>query len=879
MKKILTFLFAIGLTLTASAIPAKRGFVTVTNSDGTSFKISLYGDESFHFHVTEDGVPVRKNANGDWVKDERDVSALWKEANARRNAHRPQLAQKVRRAMKASRRGGVIADGHSTKKGLLVLVNFSDVKFVQNDAQTKAVFTQMVNAIGNPYGRNYGSVREYFRAQSYNHLDVEFDVVGPVTVSKTMKYYGENIDEYGRPTTEDGDDAHPDEMVIEALKQVDSEVNFADYDWDGDGEVENVYVTYAGYGEAVTGSDPNTIWPHQWQLALNSGRLTLDGVKINTYACGSELQGISGKVYEGIGTMCHEYSHCLGLPDFYDCDYKGHIDMAEWSLMSAGCNNNSGFTPCGYTSYERWYCDWLEPVELKEGCNVSGMKCIGDEPEAYIIYNDKNRNEYYMLANHQKKGWDSAQTGHGMMILHVNYSSSAWQGNTVNTGLNPRMSIIPADNELYKHDNYYYADAGDLWPGTKKNTALTDKSKPASTLYTTNTDGTKYMHKDITDITEAGGTISFTFMGGESKVAIPVATEASVVSPNSFTARWGAVNGAVSYNLILTETYDDAAADAEALREALLIGEDFSKFYTSQTASSDGTSDLSSQLDSYTYFPNWTGSKIFKGLFGAKLGTSSAKGFITTPTLGGNSGSLTVFVDACDWFNYSDYVNKGTYSPDGSSLDIILQDASGNDLGKQTVKLADFMEAYTGYASPDVLVTFTNVPATYKICVSTAAAKNRAYLMYFMAFDGAFTLEQIYSVFGSSEEAVKANTIALHRIQPKMTATFRGLRKKPVTTTQFFENIPQTSCTFSSLKPGATYAYRVQAVDAEGNKSAWSDEISVTLPTDQTAIRLVSAPERVSDGIIYDLSGRRYTSVETLTPGIYIRDGRKFLVK
>ena len=58
----------------------------------------------------------------------------------------------------------------------------------------------------------------------------------------------------------------------------------------------------------------------EWELSdpTNYGRsVKLDGVTVDTYACGSELMGISGKTLDGIGTMCHEYSHCLGLPDFY----------------------------------------------------------------------------------------------------------------------------------------------------------------------------------------------------------------------------------------------------------------------------------------------------------------------------------------------------------------------------------------------------------------------------------------------------------------------------------------------------------------------------------------------------------------------------------
>lgn len=56
---------------------------------------------------------------------------------------------------------------------------------------------------------------------------------------------------------------------------------------------------------------------------------------------------------EGIGTFCHEFSHCLGLPDFYDTNYNGHFGMASWSLMDSGSYNDDGYTPIGYSAYEK----------------------------------------------------------------------------------------------------------------------------------------------------------------------------------------------------------------------------------------------------------------------------------------------------------------------------------------------------------------------------------------------------------------------------------------------------------------------------------------------------------------------------------------------
>ncbi|MBR0273371.1 MAG: M6 family metalloprotease domain-containing protein [Bacteroidaceae bacterium] len=533
MKKLMILAVCLAAAVTLYAVPAKRGVTyTVQQPDGTTLTLLLRGDGNFHYYTKADGTPMRENEQGEWVVDTRNIKALWEEARAKRSVHRRQLAQKTRKLFATRAQKKKVGEGK--RKGLLILVNFAD-KAMVNGAASKAIFERELNGLDDPYNGNYGSVREYFRAQSYGKLDIEFDVVGPVTLSREMSYYGKD-------SGGEGNDAHADEMILEAVRLADSEVNYADYDWDGDGEVENIYVTYAGYSQAQ-GASTNTIWPHQaslgellgtWSYDYWTGEwilkkeyvLMLDGVRINTYATGSELVGVSGTKLDGIGTMCHEYSHCLGLPDFYDTEYSGNFGMNSWSLMDYGSYNGNGYTPAGYTAYERWYCGWLEPTELYEPTTITGMPCIEEEPVAYVIYNDANPDEYYLLANHQQKGWNRSQGGKGLMILHVDYDEDVWARNTVNnTTDHQRMTIIPADNSLTTH-----TVARDLWPySTRK--ALTDTSTPSATLFHPNTDGEKLMHKPIENIKLTSGLISFDFMGGQPAIEDVTAIEDLPVAP------------------------------------------------------------------------------------------------------------------------------------------------------------------------------------------------------------------------------------------------------------------------------------------------------------------------------------------------------------
>ena len=507
MKK-LFFTFALAvLALTASAVPAKPGlFRTLTLSDGTTVKAQLVGDEHGHYWLSADGRAYQQ-MDGMAYFSEISLDAVKTKAQARRSQANARRAKRL----EAPRRIGEVGNYIGKKKGIIILVNFSNVAFQKDN--NNALYQRIANEKNFSYGDFKGSMYDYFYAQSEGKFELTFDVIGPVTVSNTQSYYGSN--------DSGGDDKHPAEMVIEALKLADSQVNFADYDWDGDGKVDQVYVVYAGKGEADGGA-ANTIWPHEWELSSaagygdGSGAQTLDGVKIDTYACGGELNG-SGNI-DGIGTMCHEFSHCLGYPDFYDTDYSGGQGMGYWDLMDGGSYNGDGYQPAGYTSYERWMAGWKEPVELTTTTQVANMKALQDGGEAYIVYNNGNRNEYFLLENRQFTGWDASLPGEGLLILHVDYNASAWADNTPNDiPSHQRMTWISADNEYqyttYQGSKYYTIEgmANDPFPYGSVN-AFNKSTTPAAKFFNKNTDGTYYLDSSIEEITQnTDGTVSFNF--------------------------------------------------------------------------------------------------------------------------------------------------------------------------------------------------------------------------------------------------------------------------------------------------------------------------------------------------------------------------------
>lgn len=504
------------LMASAFAIPAKPGqWRVITLADGTKVKVMLRGDERLHYLEDSLGNAYQRVPETTFYQqiDKEQLTARAKKLNT---ANR--LRRSARQAKRAKSTGGLIGE----KKGLIILVEFSDQSF---DAKhDKSYFERVANEKNFRHEDGFeGSVYDYFYAQSEGLFQLTFDLVGPVKLDTTYVYYGKNVLIDG-----EWNDIRDGEFAYDAIMAVKDSVDFSKYDWDGDGEVDQVYLLYAGPGEANYGDD-DTIWPHEWDLRTAYQTITLNDVLINTYACGCELQpdeidwqgNAKSWMIDGIGTICREFSHCLGYPDFYDTNYKAQ-GMGYWDLMDSGGYNGDGFLPAGYTSYERWVAGWKEPIVLSDSTTVTDMKALSEGGDSYVIYNDGNENEYYLLENRQPTHWDAALPGKGLLILHVDYNATAWEDNTVNDVANhQRMTWMAADN-IYRYSTYQgnrYYDFSDMATDTYpygSNNSFGNNTKPAATLYNKNADGSKYLNKKVYDITQNDdGSISFTFNADE----------------------------------------------------------------------------------------------------------------------------------------------------------------------------------------------------------------------------------------------------------------------------------------------------------------------------------------------------------------------------
>ena len=524
MKKIFIF-FALAITFgiqNVRAVPAYKGAVKIKQPDGTTVTISLHGDEYMNYYTTEDGYSITKNDEGGYVYADLKNGQLLPTALIAHDINERSLSEKAyldgvkkylapemtknaaeEKSRELSRRAQTLQKTHNRAaqydynnfRGLIILVEFNDKSFSRSD------YDSIANDIAN--AENYsgfstqypftGSVRDYFNDISGGLFKPEFDVVGPVKINRSQ-YYPRQTEKSAQ-------------VVCDALTAADSKVNFSDYDRDGDGMVDMIYFIFAGFGSNFGGSDERLIWPHAGQVynPQTYSYVNKDGVWMGRYACSTELYGPSTQtqnIIDGIGTICHEFSHVLGLPDFYDTDYErsggqsNHPD--DWDIMASGSYHNYSRTPVGYTLYERSAIGFAEPI-LIDSEGTFTLQNVSNNT-GYRL-NTRQNNEYFLLENRQKDKWNLYAPGHGMLVFRVDRTNvGVWNDNKVN--VNPEHNYF----ELLRAGGVQgSASSSDPFPGKKKVRKLNNTTSPANLK----TWAGKDSPWGLDNITEVNGVISF----------------------------------------------------------------------------------------------------------------------------------------------------------------------------------------------------------------------------------------------------------------------------------------------------------------------------------------------------------------------------------
>lgn len=453
-------LFAMLCASLCMAEPADIEPFFLTQPDGSTLLARFVGDEHFNVLETEDGYILQKDALGYYAyADETGKSSgiYARNPNSRSDSDIQFLAKLNPDAI-YQKLLAEVPDDESLEygipkfalpkiqrmpvpnkkltlgdiRGVVILVQFSDIKFKNADPQKQ--FSEMLNKEGYNEFHHQGSARDYFIKNSSGAFRPTFDVIGPVTISGTRAYYG--------GTSDDRRYNMARKALIEALDTLLrwNSIDFSQYDNDKDGNVDFVYMIYAGVGRSSSGV-VESIWPHASSITKKMG----NGPTVKRYACSNEIGGRAYKANKttttpnGIGTFVHEFGHVLGLPDLYDVDGNNRQKTPQsWSIMAHGgynCPTNSenvqGCSPPFYSAFERMSVGWMaSPTEL----NIKGQVKLDkiDDNIAYSVTNPQNPNEMFLLEYRTNKNWDAGQVNSGMLIWHIDYVTSVWSNRKIN---------------------------------------------------------------------------------------------------------------------------------------------------------------------------------------------------------------------------------------------------------------------------------------------------------------------------------------------------------------------------------------------------------------------------------------------------------------
>lgn len=910
MKKIIIFsLLVVCFVQTTFAIPAYPKPLKVKQADGSWLTIQMRGDEHGHYVLTSDGIPLVFNARqenyeyADWKDGKVQASGIKAVEASERTAKvkvfvesldKSAILESFKRARLqqlqqtlSSRRNASLKAGSNPQKeklnnfptigevhSLVILVQFADTKFSTVGSDAHQFFNNMLNEPGFTYsnGAN-GSARDFYLNSSNGRFQPQFDVIGPVTLPEKYSYYGAN-----QGSSVDNP-ARLEQFVREACTLADPLVDFSQYDHNQDGYIDNIYFFYAGKGEADSG-DGNAIWPHSAYYSdmakdagLSETSLKLDGIEVGNYTCSNEINGtLITPQPAGIGTFVHEFGHVLGLADHYDVNY-GMTTFAPGSFdtMAQASYNNNGNTPAAFSAYERACLGWLDLTVLKNGVDsLNVLPDLNDSNKAYVVpVGGTNDEEYFIMENRQKKGWDAFIPGHGMLLWHIDYDAKAWEKNELNiTGTHQRVDIVEADNKLTDNTR-----AGDPFPGTSNVTQCN----------LTSWAGGKVMSLD--DIEEKDGIINLMLGGLNLKLNTPD-VKVTEVQDSSIVVGWTDVPVAKRYVLNISSVVNGK-------KESLPLYNN--KVYTAaqpslhvEGLSPETTYEITLQANRGSYSSD---------VYTQQLTTAAipfSKYYVTDvkATAVGKTGFTASWkgMEAAD--DYVVTLHKLVYATEATQKGYDFSDEldgmpslwktngnlSMNNYGEESPCLRlNKIDTYLKMASVGNRISsvkfFAKSSSSTKATLAVEAYQNGEWKQIATLQGGA---DMASGDTYSYDLPELADSVRLNVIQRTSGAFYiddvllgcNALIHEPVAAYQKVSTNGKTEFAFSGLETDATYALVVNA-SKKGELSYSSKELIVT-PASSTGISSVTVtPSRNGQKRFYDLNGRRVSAKE-MRHGIYI---------
>ncbi|MCG8701701.1 MAG: M6 family metalloprotease domain-containing protein, partial [Bacteroidales bacterium] len=605
------------------------------------------------------------------------------------------------------------------------------------------------------------------------------------------------------------------------------------FDNDNNGSVDGVYLIYAGYGEEAGGGS-NAIWAHAWSIPT----VYKDGKKVNRYSCSAELKGNSGSKITAIGVICHEFGHVLGAPDYYDTDYStggSFSGTGRWDMMAGGSWNNGGVTPAQHNAFTKVVIyGWANATVLSSAKNVTVKNSV-DNKSFYRI-NSKTNNEYWIMENRQKTGFDAKIPGHGLMIYHV-HKNVHNVGNKINATSPQKMYPVCASastNPGSSKSSYGSINSGGCpFPGTSNKTSLTDATTPHMKSW-----AGQNTNAPITNIKETNGVITFKFKGGGSgdtqAPTKPSNLKSSNVTSSSLSLSWNASSdnvGVKSYSVYQNNKKVKSVSGTSTSISGLTASTSYS-YYVKAADAAGNISGASNTINVTT--------KPSQPTYCASQGSNSSYEWISKVVIGDFSNSSNAA-------GYSNFTGKTITATAGKVLNVALTPGFSNQVYNEYWKIwidynndKDFDDAGelafdAGTMSSSAVTGFINIPSN---------ADGATRLRVSMKYDGsqtaceAFKYGEVedYTIIFESKDTIppsRPNGLALQDV----TTTSVQITWKPSTDNVevigyklyvngvYHGETNKLTYNFDKLTPGTEYNLKVAAFDEAGNISGKSKKL------------------------------------------------------
>ncbi|MCE5230826.1 M6 family metalloprotease domain-containing protein [bacterium] len=582
----------------ARAVTAFPRPVELAQPDGQKIQVQLRGDEYFSWNETEAGYAIARDTDGYWkyarpsdkaakfdvIPNARvgRVDPKTLKLTPRAMPNRAQLQKQLRAAhnqvMDSSAsiqpapklmteptpdEPRVPVSGTVTIRNIVILACFNDhwdsgygTVSSSYGRQNTTEYDNLFNQTSYTTDGAVGSVRDYYYEVSYGKLVIQTYVTPWVRLPQTEAYYGAD------GTSKD---TYWQTMISDAISAADTAgFNFAQGDSDSDGWVDCLTVIHSGYGQEYGGAPSTYIWSKQGEM---TSVVTADGVKMKRVHTEPALRSTAGTGITRIGVVCHEMGHFFGLPDLYDYS-ASTLGIGSWGIMASGSwNGSDGKSPAHFCAWSKYMLGFIKPTIIHSGSAISLPKAETNAV-AHIV-SDGMSNEYFMVENRAKTGFDNASEIYpGMLIEHI-YPASA--NNDLGTWAHPVVKIEEADGDDSLGSYVSYSEAGDVWTSTNGlaggfrdqtgNQSTNAMIYQAAADYNRTNDPAYYTYNQLSGFSAAGDTMTY-----NASTLKPVVASQTVTSPN-YTVGWSASTNASLYEIqegspITQTSFSDGAESA-----------------------------------------------------------------------------------------------------------------------------------------------------------------------------------------------------------------------------------------------------------------------------------------------------------------------------